>query len=344
MLTVLTVAYPFVPIGPDAVGGTEQIATLMDRALVADGHRSIVVGCHGSVVDGELEPVPPPPDCIDPQNTAERHAAMYAAIARVLDRGGVDLIHMHGIDFAEYLAPPGPPLLATYHLPIAWYPPHALQLDRPRSFTQCVSASQERSLWPSPGLLPYIPNGIPVAAFAPTVRRHRYALMLTRICIEKGVHLALDAAEAAGVKLLIAGEISGHAAHRDYFADAVAPRLGPHARYLGPAGLRTKARLLAGATCLLVPSLAAETSSLVCMEAAASGTPVVAFRSGALPEIVEDGRTGLLVDDAHQMADAIGRVGAIDPAICRQVAGERFSVERMTRRTIDRYHLLATQA
>ena len=339
-LTVLTVAYPFVPIGPDAVGGTEQIATAMDRAVVAAGHRSLVVGCAGSDVAGTLFAVPPCPPRLTDALIAEQHGRMRDAVATAMASAPVDLVHMHGIDFAEYLAPPGPPLLATYHLPIGWYPPHALRLERERSWTQCVSASQEGGLGADEQRLPFIPNGIPLQAFEDEHRRGAYALMLTRVCVEKGLHDALDAAEAAGVELVIAGEISAHQAHKDYFADRVAPRLGERARFVGPVGLAEKARLLAGAQCLLVPSSAPETSSLVSMEAAAAGVPVIAFRSGALPEVVEDGRTGFIVDDAVGMAAAIGQVGEIDPAVCRAVARARFCAGRMARRTLDRYQAL----
>src|SRR5689334_14368807 len=106
-------------------------------------------------------------------------------------------------------------------------------------------------------------------------------------------------------------------------------RLDRQRKFHGSVGMEQKRRLLTGARCLLVPSLVAETSSLVAMEALACGTPVIAFRSGALPEIVEHGRTGFLVNDERQMADAIAAVGTLDPAACREIAGRRFSLEKM---------------
>ena len=344
-LTVLTVAYPFVPIGPDAVGGTEQVASAMDRAVVAAGHRSLVVACEGSQVAGRLFPVPPCPPSLTRKLMRQQHGRMRKAIAAAQAAEPVDVIHMHGIDFAEYLPPPGPPLLATFHLPSYWYPEHAVRLDRCRSWLQCVSARQQRemtqrSAWPHEQLLPFIANGVPLDGFARPRQPGDYALMLTRICVEKGVHDALDAAAAAGVPLLLAGEVSAHKIHKDYFTQEVEPRLGPHACFLGPVGLRRKAELLAGARCLLVPSTAEETSSLVCMEAAAAGTPVVAYGCGALPETVEHGRTGLLVDNCDEMAAAIARVGEIDPETCRATARARFDVRRMTTLTLDRYRAL----
>ena len=93
---------------------------------------------------------------------------------------------------------------------------------------------------------------------------------------------------------------------------------------------------MTAARCLLVPSIAPETSSLVAREAIACGTPVIAFPNGALPETVEHGRTGFLVDDVDGMAAAIGRARTLDPGVLRRIARERFSVERMTVRNISR--------
>ena len=101
-------------------------------------------------------------------------------------------------------------------------------------------------------------------------------------------------------------------------------------RFLGPVGLAAKARLLAAARCLVAPSLAAESSSLVAMEALASGTPVVAFPAGALAEIVEHGRTGFLVRGVEELAAALGDVGRLRAEDCRRAAEGRFDLRRTT--------------
>ena len=124
----------------------------------------------------------------------------------------------------------------------------------------------------------------------------------------------------------------------------IRPRLGGNVRFLGPLGLAPKRRLLAAARCLVVPSRIAETSSLVAMEALACGTPVVAFRAGALPDLIAHGRTGFLVSDVHGMAQALRDVEAIDPAECRREAERRFSSEPMISRYLDLYRQLVPQA
>jgi glycosyltransferase involved in cell wall biosynthesis len=124
----------------------------------------------------------------------------------------------------------------------------------------------------------------------------------------------------------------------------VVPRLDEHRKFLGPLDEKTKFKLLRRARCLLQPSLAAETSSLVAMEALASGTPVVAYPSGALATLVEHGRTGFLVSDVEEMAEAIRRIGCINPAACLAAAAARFDLTRMISRYFEAYTALANGA
>jgi glycosyltransferase involved in cell wall biosynthesis len=331
-LTILSVAFPFAPVSTDAVGGAEQVLASLDAALTRAGHRSIVLACVGSAVTGELVTIPEVRETIDTAARARVHAALREALAQVLASRRIDLIHFHGIDFAAYLPPPGPPALATLHLPPEWYPRAALRPTRAGTFLHAVSEAQNRALRaladPDAVLEP-VRNGVNVAALG-AVRhaRRRFALMLGRLCPEKGQHIGLDAARCAGVKLLIAGAAFPYPAHQDYVQRDIIPRLDA-GRLLGPVGFARKRRLLAAARCLLIPSLAPETSSLAAMEAAACGTPVIAFPAGALPEIVEDGVTGFLVSDTDAMARAIERARAIDPEACRRAARARFSDQAM---------------
>ncbi|MGQ7792343.1 glycosyltransferase [Faunimonas sp. B44] len=328
MLTVLSVAYPFAAVGPDAVGGAEQVLSAIDHALVRRGHRSIVVAQEGSSSGGTLVPVPAPAGALDDAARRRGHERHRAAIGTALRTHRVDLVHMHGVDFHAYLPGRPVPVLATLHLPPDLYPPEALRPHRPDTYLNCVSATQHEACPSVPHLLPPVGNGVPDVLFGARHARRRFALFLGRICPEKGVHIAMDAAARAGVPLLIGGEVFPYVDHRRYFEEEVAPRLGPLCRFLGPVGFARKRRLLSAASCLLLPSLAAETSSLVAREALACGTPVIAFDRGALAETVENGRTGYLVDDLEAMAAAIGQSGLIDPEACR-TAAQRFSTERM---------------
>jgi glycosyltransferase involved in cell wall biosynthesis len=344
-LTVLSVAYPFAPVSLDAVGGAEQVLAQLDRALVAAGHRSIVVAREGSAVSGALVPTRPIDGPIDADALTLACARHREAIDAALLRWPVDLMHLHGVDFHTCLPAADVPALATLHLPPAWYPAHALHPTRPRTFVHCVSDSQHRACPTSPALLPPIPNGVPVDALAASIPKGDHALALGRIAPEKGFHLAALAARAASVPLVIAGELFPYPAHQRYFVERLQPLIdGDRVRFVGPVGFAEKRRLLTEARCLLAPSLVPETSSLVAQEALACGTPVIAYPLGALVDVVEPGRTGFLVDDVDAMAAAIGRTGDIDPRDCRRAARERFSLEGMIERYLARYEELALMA
>jgi hypothetical protein len=342
-LTILSVAYPLAPVGPDAVGGAEQVLGHLDRALVAAGHRSIVVAQAGSDVAGELVPVPAETGALDDAARERAWGRHRAAIAAALQRWPIDLVHLHGIDFANYV-PSGVPVLATLHLPPSWYPDAVFRPGWPNLWLNPVSRAQQQTCAPCPRLLAAVENGVPVAALQARHGKRRYAVVLGRICPEKGVHLAIEAAKRADLALLIGGEVFAYDAHERYFREEVEPRLDRRRRYLGPIGFARKRRLLTGARCLLVPSLAPETSSLVAREALACGTPVIAFPNGALPETIDHGRTGFLVRTVEEMADAIDKAPTLSPDRCREAAAERFSLEVMSGRYIALYRQLLDES
>jgi glycosyltransferase involved in cell wall biosynthesis len=337
-LSVLSVAFPFAPVRPDAVGGAEQVLQHIDAALVRAGHRSVVLAAAGSRVRGRLVAIDVPTGPIGADDRRRAWGAWRDAIGHAIRRHEIDVVHMHGVDFHEYLPPPGRvPVLATLHLPPSWYPAQVFDGGRRDIFLHCVSRSQHASCPPGARLLAPIENGVVVRERRPRVRRRGFALALGRIAPEKNLHAALAAAYLANVPLVLAGQVFPYESHERYFACEIATRLDDARRFVGPIGPRTKHRLLARARCLLVPSLAPETSSLVAMEALACGTPVIAYARGALPEIVEHGVTGFLVHDTHEMADAIGRCDDIDPARCHAAALARFSIARSVEKYLDAY-------
>ena len=341
-LTVLSVAFPFAPVGPDAVGGAEQVLTAVEEAAVRAGHRSLVIACAGSVCRGTLIPTPSW-DLEDESLRATAREHHRRTIVKALRQWPVDLIHLHGLDFASYLPPPGPPVLATLHLSPRLYPREALFPSRPDTWLHAVSDSQHHDCPPGAPLLDPIPNGVDLQRLHPGPRKEGFALALGRICPEKGFHLALDAARAAGVPLRLGGEVFPYPEHQRYFREEIEPRLDRLRRFLGPVGLERKRHLLATARCVVVPSQIAEACPLVALEALACGTPVVASPLGALPAIVDPGRTGFLVSTIPEMAEAIRRADTLDPAECRREAERRFSAEVMTARYLDLYHRLCMQ-
>ncbi len=348
-LTIVSVAYPFAPVTADPAGGAEQVLAQLDRALVVAGHRSIVVAPEGSVTAGELMTIPGPVGEIDDVQRAATYAQLTTVLRELLHFDSVDLVHLHGIDFAEYIPRRNVPVLVTLHLPLDWYPPEMMTSAQDAIWFNPVSAEQvavnhihaNASVISNAHLLSPIENGVDIDLYTPATMKQDYALILGRVAPEKGFHDALDAAKLASVPLLAAGTVFPYAAHQWYFDQQLIPRFDATRRWLGAAHGAAKRRLLAEARCVLIPSTARETSSLVAMEALASGTPVIAYRSGALPSIVDDGVTGFLVDNVAGIAAAMTRINAIDPAVCRKTACERFPLKRTTDAYLQLYNRLA---
>ena len=335
-LNILSVAYPFALVSNHTAGGAEQILASIERAVVEHGHHSLVAAAEHSTIAGTLFATPLPDGLIDNTARDKITAAHQLSIDRALASTPVDLIHMHGLDFASYKLPASVPILVTVHMPPAWYPDSIWQLPTDVHL-QCVSESQ-RQACPAEHRhrLSVIPNGVdltPLASPEESVEADQAAagacLMIARICPEKNLHIGFDAARLANIPALLCGETFPYEAHLRYLHEQIEPRLSSHAHLLGAVSPARKHRLLAAARCLLLPTLAPETSSLVAMESLAAGTPVIAFPSGAIPEIVEDGRTGFLVRSTEEMAAAILRAPELDRDLCRRTACDRFDRARM---------------
>jgi glycosyltransferase involved in cell wall biosynthesis len=344
-LRVLSVAYPFAPVGLDAVGGAEVVLARLDAGLVDRSVASTVIACAGSRVRGRLRSVPIPPGTIEDPTRAEAWRAHRAAIDQAIDSERPDVIHLHGLDFTSYLPDRRIPILVTLHLPLDWYAPDTLELEARGVRFVCVSTDQRQRGGVRWSGVQVIENGVPIGGHEERgPARGDFGLCLGRICPEKGFHLALEAARRADVPLLLAGEVHPYPAHQRYFAQHIAPLLDGGRRFIGAVAGPAKRRLLGRARFLAVPSLAHETSSLVAMEALAAGTPVVAHRVGALPEIVEPGRTGWLVDDVDGLARAFLDTDHLQSEQCRAAARTRFDAERMVGEYLSLYRALTREA
>jgi glycosyltransferase involved in cell wall biosynthesis len=339
-LTVLNVAYPFVRLTPDPVGGAEQVLMHLDRALIEAGCRSLVMAPEGSHCLGELLPIKADTSTLSERARREAEQAVRLCLVAACREHTIDVIHLHGSDFSAYLPPWAVPVLITLHLPLSWYPTGSMQPQRKDTWFVPVSDAQLRDAWPGLELLSPIDNGVPLDESPPARGRGKFVLAMGRICPEKGFHLAIEASRRAGIPILLAGEIQGWPEHYHYFEQQIAPQLNSSCRWLGRVSGRRKRRLLGAARCVVVSSRN-ETSSLVAREALAAGTPVVAFRVGALPDIIEHGVTGYIVDNLAQMAEALQKVDQLDRNACRAVAHRRFDIRRTTEAYLGLYRRIA---
>ena len=223
--TVLGVSFPFARVSPDTPGGAEQVLLTLDSELSARGWGSVVVAPEGSRVEGTLVPTPYVWGRIDAQVRSYMHELYRKSIGFAVKHWKIDLVHMHGLDFFEYMPRDGVPALVTLHLPVSWYPEEALLTSRPLTFFNCVSRSQERTCPEGINLAGVITNGVPVERFSTGITRRNYALAMGRICPEKGFHHAIDAARMARVPIVIAGAVFRYEEHEEYFRKEISPRV-----------------------------------------------------------------------------------------------------------------------
>ncbi|MGQ0464615.1 MAG: glycosyltransferase family 4 protein [Sporichthyaceae bacterium] len=170
-----------------------------------------------------------------------------------------------------------------------------------------------------------IHHGVDLARFTFCGTAGSYLLFLGRIHPDKGTHAAIEVARRAGMPLVIAGIVHDAA----YFAELVEPQLGSDATYVGSVGPEQRDALLGGAAALLHPIDFAEPFGLSVVESLATGTPVIAFRRGSMPEILRDGSTGFLVEDVAEAVAAVSRLGELRRSDCRADVEQRFSAARM---------------
>jgi glycosyltransferase involved in cell wall biosynthesis len=173
-------------------------------------------------------------------------------------------------------------------------------------------------------------HGVPIERYAYAAEDRGYLAFLGRIAPEKQPDLAIEIARRVGMPLKIAAKVD--AVDREYFERTVEPLLDdPLVEFLGEIGDDQKSAFLGGARALLFPIDWPEPFGLVMIEAMACGTPIVARPCGSVPEIVIDGRTGLLGSSLMELTDAVKRIDTIDRATCRRHVEERFSVGRMAK-------------
>jgi glycosyltransferase involved in cell wall biosynthesis len=182
-------------------------------------------------------------------------------------------------------------------------------------------------------------NGVSLATyrFEPNPGQEAPLVFLGRIEEVKGPHLAIEIARRVGLHLVLAGNVAKE--HRAWFDRQIAPHVdGKLVSYIGPVNDAEKNALLGGAKALLMPILWEEPFGIVMAEAMACGTPVIGFRRGAVPEVIEDGVTGFVADNFSELISGVMRIGQIDRAACRNRAERLFSQDVVVNGYLAVYH------
>ena len=324
---------------PKLYGGTERVVAWLVDELVELGHDVTLFASGDSRTRGELHPVWPRAlrlgrKGVDPNSAC---AVLLEAIAkRATD---FDVIHSH-IDWLPLplLGRLGVPFLTTVHgrLDLPGLP------DVIREFPEAgfVSISDHQRLpLPHANWVDTIQHGLPVNLFRPSYEPGSYLGFLGRLTAEKGPEDAIRIAHAAGKPLRIAAKIPR--AETAYFKKHLEPHIdGKSIQLVGEIDEVRKQPFLADAEALLFPIDWPEPFGLVMIEAMACGTPVVAYRRGSVPEVVDDGVTGFIVENADEAVAAVSEVARLDRRAIRRRFEKRFSARRMARAYEGRYRKL----
>ena len=325
---------------PALYGGTERVVSWLTEELVAQGHDVTLFASGDSRTSAKLEPIVPRALRLDGiQNSTPYNLIALDQVARQVD--AFDVIHFH-IDFFHY-----PMFRNLAHKTLTTL--HGRQ-DLPelpaiyRAFPHMplVSISNhQRMPVPPVNWRGTVYHGLPNRLFRMGAGDGGYLAFLGRICADKGILEAIEISRLAGMKLKVAAKVDP--ADQKYFDTVVKPVLdtSPHVEFIGEIDDAGKQDFLGKATGLLFPICWPEPFGLVMIESMACGTPVIAFRCGSVPEIMEDGLTGFIVDTVDEAARAVARLDTLYRPTIRSRFEERFSVGAMARDYVTIYQTLA---
>jgi len=331
------------PVPPDRYGGIEAVVALLTDGLVRRGLDVTLFASGDSVTTAPLAHVfeVAPSDRIGQTFWELQHA--HSCLSR-LDE--FDLVHDHtGLLGLTLFGLAAAPVLHTVHGPLEPVPAQMYRAacDAGRDIGLVSLTYAQRRPAPSLPWLANIENAIDADRYPFAPHPDGSLVFLGRMSPEKGPHRAIEVAHRTGRPLRIAAKCR-EPAEIEYFDREVRPHLGDLISYVGEVGHAEKCELLAAAHALVVPIDWEEPFGLVMIEAMACGTPVVAFRRGSVPEVIDHGRTGFVVDDLDEMAAAVDEVGWLDPLELRREAETRFSPDRLVDEHLAAYELLVERS
>ena len=325
---------------PKLYGGTERVVSFLTEELVAQGHDVTLFASGDSITSAKLEPIWPRALRLDPaiRDPIAPHMLLMEAARRRADE--FDVLHFH-MDYWPFslFGRQRTPFVTTMHgrLDLAELQP---VFDTfPNAPLVSISDNQRLPL-PQARYVATVHHGLPVNLLTPQAVKQEYLAFLGRIAPEKGPDRAIRIARAAGIPLKIAAKVDK--VDQVYFDTIIRPLMaGGGVEMIGEINDAQKPEFLSGAIGLLMPIDWPEPFGLVMIEAMACGTPVIAFNHGSVPEIVEQGISGFIVNDEAGAVAAVGRLGELSRHTVRSRFEARFTAQRMAEDYLRIYHTLA---
>jgi glycosyltransferase involved in cell wall biosynthesis len=330
ILRIAMLAPPWIPVPAPAYGGIEEVVRVLCRGLVERGHDVTLLAPPGSRSSADVVPLldEPHPEDIELSLVEANHVSAAFDLIKDARANGrpFDVLHDHCPGVAVAMADSlDVPVVHTLHGP---FDEHRAELYRRHGHKATLVAISEAQRAEAPEGVAcdwVIPNPIDLDEWPFSEDKDDALLFMGRMDPDKGPDRAIAAAQAAGSRLILAGPVQPD--HTEFFDAEVAPHLDDEQTcYVGAVGGAQRTRLFARSRGLLMPIDWPEPFGLVMVEALACGTPVIAFDQGSASEIIDHGKTGYLVRDVEQMAQAIGELDRIAPAACRASVERRFGL------------------
>jgi glycosyltransferase involved in cell wall biosynthesis len=342
-MKIAILAPPWFPVPPTGYGGIEWIVSLLADGLVDAGHDVTLFASGDSRTRAKLAPTfkEAPRREIGRTYWELQHALSCFARA-----GDFDVINDHtGMLGATLGATVSTPVVHTVHGPLDGEPGEIYEtIARVAPQVGLISISMnQRKPRPQLNWIANCHNALDFSVYPCKPHRGDYLLFLGRLSPDKGAHRAVAVAMMTGLPLKIAGKLQ-EPKEREYFHELVEPHLVDGIEYLGEVTHGEKVELLQNARATLFPIEWEEPFGLVMIESMACGTPVIATRWGAVPEVIEDGRSGIIVDNYAEMPAALAAADELDPNEIRNYVEREFSPERMVRDYVGAYEAAIAQA
>jgi glycosyltransferase involved in cell wall biosynthesis len=329
-MRIAQVAPLYESIPPKYYGGTERVVSYLTEELVREGHEVTLFASGDSITSGRLVAASPRSLRLDKRclDQLAHHVLLLENVFRRADE--FDVIHFH-VDYLHFLLSRrhSIPHVTTMHgrLDIPdLIPLYEEFQDMP--LTSISNAQREPLPWVN--WLATVYHGLPKDLYHFRTQPGKYFAFLGRISPEKRVDRAIEIAKKTGIPLWIGAKIDR--VDQDYFARVVEPLLhDPLVEYVGEIGEMEKDEFLGNAYALLFPIDWPEPFGLVMIEAMACGTPIIAYCQGAVPEVMEEGRTGFIVSELEDAIAAVRRIPELSRKRCREVFEQRFTATRMAK-------------
>jgi glycosyltransferase involved in cell wall biosynthesis len=338
-MRIAQVAPLYESIPPKYYGGTERVVSYLTEELVREGHNVTLFASGDSVTSARLVAVSPRSLRLD-KRCLDQLAHHVLLLENVFQRADeFDVIHFH-VDYLHYPVSRRHSIahVTTMHgrLDI----PDLMPLYEEFQDIPIISISNaQREPLPWVNWQATVYHGLPKHLYHFRARPGKYLAFLGRISPEKRVDRAIEIAKKTGIPLRIGAKIDR--VDQDYFATVVEPLLhDPLVECVGEIGEREKDEFLGNAYALLFPIDWPEPFGLVMIEAMACGTPIIAYRQGAVPELMEEGRTGFIVSELEDAIAAVRRIPELSRKRCREVFEQRFTASRMAKDYVRIYRRL----